>query len=87
MPRISFFYGIAIYMYWDEAHHARPHFHARVAGQAASLSLTGEVVAGSLPRRALALVQEWAGQHREELEANWQRARRAEPLEPIDPLS
>ena len=24
-PRISFFYGIAIYMYWDEGVHAQPH--------------------------------------------------------------
>jgi hypothetical protein len=28
VPRISFFYGIAIYVYWDEGVHARPHFHA-----------------------------------------------------------
>ena len=52
MPRISFFYGISIYMYWAEAHHARPHFHARYAGHAASIDLEGNVIAGSLPPRA-----------------------------------
>lgn len=26
-------------MYWNESHHARPHFHARYAGQAASIDL------------------------------------------------
>ena len=36
---------------------------------------TLEVLRGSLPRRALALVLEWAAAHREELRANWDRAR------------
>jgi hypothetical protein len=44
------------------------------------------VIEGALPGRALALVTEWAQMHREELEANWERARREEPLQPIDPL-
>ncbi len=86
MPRISAFYGIAIYMYWSEGHHARPHFHARYAGEAASIDLDGNVIAGSLPRRALALVAEWAKLHSNELLANWDRARREEPLETIEPL-
>jgi hypothetical protein len=86
VPRISFFYGIAIYMYWDEAHHARPHFHARYAGRAASIDMEGQLIAGSLPRRALGLVAEWVRLHRDELESNWERARREEPLEPIEPL-
>jgi hypothetical protein len=28
MPRISFFYGIVIRMYWNERDHPVPHFHA-----------------------------------------------------------
>ena len=43
------------------------------------------MIADSLPRRALALVAEWAALHRDELTANWERARREEPVEPIDP--
>lgn len=86
MPRISFFYGIAIYIYWNEGRHARPHFHARYAGRAASIDLDGRVIAGSLPRRAMALVTEWAHLHRDELVADWERARRDEQLQPIDPL-
>lgn len=86
MPRISAFYGITIWMYWNEGVHARPHFHARYAGEAASVAFDGEVVAGSLPRRALALVAEWAGLHHDELVENWERARAEEPLEPIEPL-
>lgn len=86
MPRISSFYGIAIYMYWDEGPHARPHFHARYADSAASVDLEGNVIAGGLPRRALRLVKEWVELHAEELEANWERARQEQELEPIDPL-
>ena len=29
MPRVSFFYGIGIWMYFNEGVHNRPHFHAR----------------------------------------------------------
>lgn len=87
MKRISFFYGVAIYMYWSEAHHARPLFHARYAGQAASIDFKGDAIAGSLPPRARALVAEWARLHRAELEANWERARREQALEPIAPLA
>ncbi|MGH2742296.1 MAG: DUF4160 domain-containing protein [Thermoleophilaceae bacterium] len=48
--------------------------------------MDGTVVAGSLPRRAQALVAEWARLHRAELEANWERARREDELEPVEPL-
>jgi hypothetical protein len=86
VPRISFFYGIAIWMYWNEGAHARPHFHARYAGHVASVDLDGELIAGTLPPRARALVTEWALLRRNELSANWERARREEPLQPIPPL-
>jgi hypothetical protein len=86
VPRISSFYGIAIYMYWSEGPHVRPHFHARYAGEAASVDLEGNVIAGSLPRRALELVAEWAKLRGDELRANWERARSEQPLEKIEPL-
>jgi hypothetical protein len=78
--------GSGIWMYWNEGAHARPHFHARYSGQAASVDLAGELIAGSLPLRALGLVVEWAALHRDELAANWELARREEALKPIDPL-
>ncbi len=74
-------------MYWNEGAHARAHFHARYAGQVASIDFAGVVIAGSLPQRALALVVEWTTLHREELIANWERTRREEPLEQIESLS
>jgi hypothetical protein len=87
VPRISAFYGITIWMYWNEGTHARPHCHARYAGRAASVDFAGTVIAGSLSRRALALVAEWAVLHEDELAANWERARRDEPLEQIGALA
>jgi hypothetical protein len=41
VPRISFFYGITVVMYWNDGGHARPHFHARYAGHAASVDFQG----------------------------------------------
>lgn len=87
MPRISSFHGITIYMYWNEGHHARPHFHVQYAGYYASVAFDGEVIVGALPRRPLALVREWAAERSEQLAANWERARRREPLEPVQPLA
>ncbi len=86
MLRLSTFYGITVLMFWNEGVHARPHFHARYAGRVASIDFDGELVAGALPPRALVLVADWARVHRGELENNWERARRSEPLQPIDPL-
>lgn len=73
-------------MYWNEGAHARPHFHARYAGHAASVDFAGNVIAGSLPPRALRLVVEWAQLHRDELSANWELARGEEALRQIEPL-
>jgi hypothetical protein len=85
VPRISEFYGIAIAMYYAE--HGIPHFHAVYAGQDASIAIESfEILAGSLPDRALKLVREWAGLHRAELEENWRRAGGGQPLERIAPL-
>jgi hypothetical protein len=87
VPRISTFYGIGIWMYWYEAEHSeRPHFHARYGSAKASVSVDGELLAGRLPPRALALAGEWAALHRDELLANWARARNLEPLASIAPL-
>lgn len=86
MPRVSFFHGIAIYMYWNEGDHPVPHFHATQAEHQASISVEGVVLAGELERRALTLVRWWARLHREELLANWELARDSQPIHPISPL-
>ena len=50
------------------------------------MALDGSVLAGHRELRALALVREWAALHREKLQANWEQARRDEPLVAIAPL-
>ncbi len=85
MPRISEFFGIAVYMYYND--HNPPHFHAEYSGHEAQFVIsTLEVLRGELPRRARALVLEWASLHRAGLLEDWERARRGEPLEPLEPL-
>lgn len=85
MPRISQFFGIVIYMYFND--HAPPHFHAEYGGNEAFHEIqTLRVYAGNLPRRVHNLVIEWADLYREELMENWLRARNGEPLAEIEPL-
>ena len=49
MPRISFFYGIIIRMYWNERDHPVPHFHAEYGDHVASIDMNGDMLAGTLP--------------------------------------
>ena len=85
MPEISRFFGIVIKMFFSD--HAPPHFHAEYSGNEALIMIeTLEVLRDNLPRRALALVLEWAAVHREEPRADWDRARSGQTLAPIPPL-
>ena len=47
---------------------------------------TLDVIAGSLPRRALALVLEWAQAHRAELMEDWTLCRQRQQPKTIEPL-
>jgi hypothetical protein len=86
MPEISRFYGIRITMNFVD--HSPPHFHAMYGDDEAQVEIsTGDVLAGSLPRRAAALVKEWTDLHRQELEDNWLKREKLLPLVKIDPLT
>ena len=69
MPTISTLYGILIQMFWGD--HAPPHFHALYGEYEVINIRTLEIVKGFMPRRALALILEWASLHREELMEDW----------------
>ena len=85
MPTICTFYGILIQMYWDE--HAPPHFHALYGEFEALIDLgTLAIIRGSLPRRALALVREWATLHPNELKEDWQLCETKQSPKKIKPL-
>jgi hypothetical protein len=82
MPIVSIFFGIIIRMFHRE--HAPPHFHASYQGFEALIAIDdGSVLAGSLPRRALRIVQEWAAAHQAELMTNWQKGVDLLPMEMI----
>lgn len=85
MPEVSRFFGIVISMFYND--HEPPHFHARYSSRKVLIEIeTLGALRGELPPRVLGLVTEWAAIHRDELLANWRRARSEQPLEPIDPL-
>jgi hypothetical protein len=85
MPTISLFYGVVIQMFWDD--HAPPHFHASYAEHEALVDIRSfEAIDGELPRRAMALVLEWAQEHRAELLENWELCARNLPPKKIAPL-
>lgn len=85
MPRISEFYGILIYMYFQD--HPPAHFHALYAEHEALVDIeSGSVLEGRLPTRAMKLVQEWRELHQAELLEDWRKAQEGEPLDKIEPL-
>lgn len=74
-----------IRMYYDD--HAPPHFHAYYGDDVAVIAIdTLEVIEGGLPKRPLALVVEWAQQHRDELREDWRLAEMHQALKPIPAL-
>jgi hypothetical protein len=83
--RVSAFFGISVAM--GRTERPPPHFHVSYDRHEALVSIdTLEFVDGWLPKRAYALVLEWAAQHRAELRANWERGRQGLSLEHIVPL-
>ena len=85
MPSISQFFGVVIYMYFND--HIPSHFHAEYGEYEAIYEIeTLDTLRGSLPHRAHSMVIEWALTHRAELRANWECARDHAPLKEIAPL-
>lgn len=71
----------------NEPHHL-PHFHAYYQDEVAVIGLGPvDLIAGSLPRRQLRLVEAWAELHEEELLEDWRRLQAGQLPLPIDPLS
>lgn len=85
MPTISAFYGILIQIFWND--HPPPHFHALYAEHEVLIDIrTLMVLEGGFPRRALALVLEWAQEHRTELMEDWELCSQNRQPNKIQPL-
>jgi len=87
MKRLSHARGEPIIIRMFYIDHEPAHFHAIYGEYEALIEIDTLIVfRGSLPRRAAALVLEWAALHRSELRDDWQRARTGETLNVIEPL-
>ena len=70
MPEISRFYGIVVYMFFND--HEPPHFKVKYAEFEANIRISnGEILDGDLPVSKLKLVRAWAEIHKEELLFMW----------------
>ena len=84
MPVISRFYGIIIRMYFLQKEHNPPHIHAIYNEDVAAIDfMTGEVIEGQLPTKAMAMVKEWIAMHKYTLMEMWntQEFKQIPPLE------
>ena len=85
MPTISAFYGILIRMFFND--HEPAHFHAEYAEFKAVVAVeTLQIIRGSLPRRAMELVSDWAELHRQELLDDWALCQAKQQPNKIPPL-
>jgi len=79
MPTIAYFYGIAIRMFFNDR--PPPHVFVSYGGHEANVAIaTGDVIDGAFARQRSAAGQRVDSGHRRELDDNWERARRREPL-------
>ena len=80
------FQGIVIKMRFDDAdRHYKPHIHVEYNEYEASISLTGELLAGSLPAKELTRVLAWVTLREEELYNAWNKAIKNQPVDKIAP--
>lgn len=84
MPEICCFYGIIIFMNYNE--HDPPHFHARYEEQEVTIEIKSGIVKGQMSKRGLRMLFEWSEIYHEELMENWRFARERKPIEKILPL-
>ena len=67
--------------------HAPPHFNAKYGGHDVAMTIEDlEIANGAISPRARRLVRQWASLHRAELREAWNRIRRHEIPDKIDPL-
>ncbi len=81
MPEISRFYGVIIYMFFND--HVPPHFKAKYAEYEANIQISnGALLDGDIPIGKLKLVQAWAEIHKNELMEMWD----SKNFHKVDPL-
>jgi len=84
MPEISRFYGIVIYLFFND--HAPPHIHVEYSGRRAVVTIKHGEIKGDLPPRAKKMILEWLQLNRNKLLEDWELATKGLPLKRIEPL-
>lgn len=85
MPEISYFFGIKIFIYYND--HNPPHFHAEYGTQKGIFRIDNlTMIEGNLKARPKSLIVEWGLSHREELIKDWELAKKKAPLKKIKGL-
>lgn len=85
MPRVSQFYGIAIYLYYRD--HAPPHFHAIYGDHEAVFEIaTGAVIAGRLPPAGAGTRRGLGGRPAGRVATGLGLGVASQPLPPVPPL-
>lgn len=85
MPEISRFYGLIITMYYND--HAPAHFHVKYGAYKAKIAIeNGDILEGRLPKRAVALIEQWRAIHIENLRGAWSAVLDRRAVERIAPL-
>lgn len=87
MPSVSEFYGIKIYIYWnDNTHHHLPHFHAYHGDFDGVFKLNGDMIVGNLPPTAKKLIKQWAMANLLQINYAWNMAIKKKNIPKIEGL-
>lgn len=71
-PRISEFFGITIYMYYED--HNPPHFHVRYNEFECLIDIQSmKILEGKLPKKIEKLVLAWTELYQDDLLEDWKR--------------
>jgi len=87
MPIISQFYGIVVFMYFDDKNqHNLPHIHARYNEYKVSYDFDANLLSGQLPTKQIKLLEAWIIIHKEELMTLWKVMEEEGKMFKIKPL-
>lgn len=87
MPVLSMFYGIIVRMQSEKGgRHSMPHIHALYGDSEIVMSLDGDVLEGTFPKKQLKLLVAWIALHEDELKANWKLLSEGTGYFKIEPL-
>ena len=87
MPELSNFVGIYVYMRFnDVGQHYKTHVHVKYGDYQAVVSLDGELLAGSIPKRQFKILVGWLALREEDVYRAWYKAVKSEHFDKVEPL-